>query len=83
MATFGAATYLTNNALWGFGAMFVMAYFIRPHVVPSDGNYYYEDSSDDNQMVMTPIAYNPATGLMCTAGVGSMDVGGHAWGSSD
>lgn len=82
MATFIAVGYLTSNVFLGFGSMFIMAFFIRHYVVPSQG-YYYDDNNDDFRMPLESIAYNPATGLMCTAGVGTVDVGGYAWGNSD
>ena len=82
MATFGAVGYLTSNIFWGFGSMFVMAYFIRHYVVPSQG-YYYDNNDDDFQMPSTQTTYiNPATGIPCL-GIGFTDFGGHSWGSSD
>jgi hypothetical protein len=82
MATFGAVSYLASNVFWGFGSMFIMAYFIRPYVVPRQG-YYYDNNDDDFQMPSTQTAYNPATGLPCLSGEGGIDVGGHMWGYSD
>ena len=82
MATFIAVGYLTSNIFWAFGSMFVMAYFIRPCVVPSQAYYY--DNDDDFQMPSTQTVYlNPATGLPCLSGIGGIDAGGHMWGSSD
>lgn len=81
MATFIAVGYFTSNIFWAFGSMFIMAYFIRHHVVPSQAYYY--DNDDDFKMPLESITYNPATGLMCIGGVGTSDVGGYSWGSSD
>lgn len=81
MATFIAVGYFTSNIFWAFGSMFIMAYFIRHHVVPSQA-YYYDNNDDDFQMPSTQTFYNPATGLPCL-GIGFIDAGGHAWGSSD
>jgi hypothetical protein len=81
MTTFIAVGYLTSNIFWGFGSMFVMAYFIRPYVVPSQAYYY--DNDDDFQMPSTQTFYNPATGLPCLSGIGTIDSGGRMWGSSD
>jgi hypothetical protein len=85
MATFITVGYLTSNIFWGFGSMFVMAYFIRHHVVPSQAYYYdYDyDNDDDFKIPLESITYNPSTGLMCIGGVGTSDVGGYSWGSSD
>ena len=82
MATFIAVGYFTSNIFWAFGSMFIMAYFIRPYVVPSQA-YYYDNDDDDFQMPSTQTFYNPATGLPCLSGIGTIDSGGCMWGSSD